>query len=90
MKNRSNASRAALAAMVMAVMSMSAVSAEAALRRAPADPIQRVGEGRMRRAESDRLSLLSAMRRVSADLMIRLWVLEDYRPMGDVRSRGSR
>lgn len=89
MKNRSNVSRAALAAMVMAVMAMSAVAAEAAMQRMPADPIQRVGEGRMRRVESNRVSALSA-KRVAPSWMIRLWDLGEYRPLSDVRARGSR
>jgi hypothetical protein len=90
MKNRSKVSRAALAAMVMAVMAMSSVAAEAALQRAPAEPIQRLGEGRMRRVASDRAGVLSAMRRASADWMIRFWEVFDYSPIVNVRQRGSR
>ena len=49
------------------VMAMSSVAAEAALQRAPAEPIQRLGEGRMRRVATERAGVLSAMRRASAE-----------------------
>lgn len=90
MKSKSQVSRAAMAAVVMAVMAMSAVSAEAALQRAPVDPIQRAGgEGRMRRAVSDGVRMASA-KMVAPSWMMRLWENIDYRPLLDARLRSSK
>ncbi len=91
MKNRSRVSRAALAAMVMMVVAMSAVSAEAAMQRAPADPIQRAGgEGRMRRAVVDGARSLQSLRVAVAGAMIKLWEIGEYRPFFEVRLRSSK
>lgn len=90
MKNRSRVSRAALAAMVVAVLSMSAMSAEASLQRAPADPIQRVGEGLMSRVWSGGLRTLTSARLAVGDWMIKMWDVWDYNPIENVRHYGDR